>query len=67
MGERLAEVRKEALVWTSRGTYRRAMIKREALIFTVCLAIATALTLAGTYYAVSWVSPPITQTMPHNR
>jgi hypothetical protein len=43
------------------------MISREALIFTVCLTLATALTLVGTYYAVNWVSPPITQTMPLNR
>jgi len=43
------------------------MINLNAVIFTVCLAVATALTLAGTYYAVNWVSPPITQTMPSNR
>jgi hypothetical protein len=40
------------------------MINRDAI---ACLTITTALTLAGTYYVVDWVSPPITQSMPHSR
>jgi len=43
------------------------MINRDAVIFVVCLAVATALTLVGTYYVVDWISPPITQSMPSNR
>jgi hypothetical protein len=43
------------------------MISRDAIIFVICLALATALTLVGTYYVVNRISPPVTQTMSGNR
>jgi hypothetical protein len=43
------------------------VINRKTTVFVVGLMVATALTLAGTYYAVNWISPPITQSMPRNR
>jgi hypothetical protein len=43
------------------------MITLEGIIIVVCLSVAAALTVVGTYYVVNWVSPPITQTMPSNR
>jgi hypothetical protein len=45
-------------------TYGRTMIQRETVLFIMGLVIATLLTLVGTYYAVNWISPPITTTMP---
>ena len=44
-----------------------AMITLEGIIIVVCLSVAAALTVVGTYYVVNWASPPITQTMPSNR
>ena len=43
------------------------MIRRETIVLIVGLAVATVLTLIGTYYVVNWVSPPITASMPEQR
>ena len=43
---------------------RAAAVSRSAVLFTVGLVTAAAITSVGTYYFVNWISPPITQTMP---